>query len=426
MKLLSKTSLLIITASIFIFWIGNIVFFIVSKEMISQHINSELMSQMIVVKSQIGSAETDKLNLNLNDLVSIREVAPDDFQPPLLSDTVLFSSTQAKYIPHRALKFTFTADEINHEVIIFKSLLSSDNLIQRITISSIIQLIVFILMIYILNRYIFSNVWSIFSSSMGRVEDYDIKSREKLTLPRSEIDEFEKLNSVLLEMVDRIQTDYLSLKELTANTSHEIQTPLAIINNKAEILLQSESLTEADMEIVDSIISTTARLSKLNQSLLLITKIENHQFEESEDIDMAEALEKYLDGLEALVNEGRYKIVSSLKGGLVRINPVLLDVLVSNLLKNAIMHGTKGGDINLSYNDNILVVSNTGEPFGFESERLFERFFKGSNKQGSSGLGLEIVRKICNYYRIDVAHSYLEGRHSFRIDFSKISPKGRG
>ena len=423
MKLLSKTSLLIISGSIFIFWIGNLVFFRITREVINEHINNELMTQMAGVMTRLNRGETISDLPGSFDQVSIVETNIRGMRPPVLSDTVLYNAPQQKFIAHRALRFSYISDDGSRDIIIYKSLLSSDALIERITLLSVALLIVFIIMIYILNRYIFTNVWSAFSNSLERLDVYDFNKPDGLVLPVSEITEFDRLNRVLLEMADRIQSDYKSLKDLTANTSHEIQTPLAIIRNKAELLLQSESLSEADLDTVNSILKTTGRLSKLNQSLLLIAKIENKQFEESEEIDLRDALETYIENLDMLITAGGFKLTSNLNGCSIRMNRMLLDVLISNLLKNAITHGTRGSDIGVGLHNCVVEIINPGDPLAFPEDQLFKRFIKGSGKEGSTGIGLEIVRKICNYYRINVEHAYSEGKHFFRVDFSTIGTK---
>ena len=425
MKLLSKTSLLIITGSIFIFWIGNLVFFRITREAINEHINNELMTQMAGVMTRINRGETINELPGSYDQVSVISSDAASVRQPVFSDTVLYNASQQKFIAHRALRFSYMADDGNRDIIIFKSLLSSDALIERITLLSVALLIVFIIMIFILNRYIFTNVWSTFSNSLERQDIYDFNKPGGLVLPASEIAEFDRLNKVLLEMADRIQSDYLSLKELTANTSHEIQTPLAIIRNKAELLLQSDSLSKTDMETVTSILNTTGRLSKLNQSLLLIARIENKQFEDNEEIKLDEALERYIDNLDVLINAGGFKLKSNVKACRIRMNHMLLDILISNLLKNAVSHGTKGGDISVSLENCVVEISNHGAPLSFSEDQLFKRFIKGSGKEGSTGIGLEIVRKICGYYRIEVGHSYIEDLHTFRVDFSNIRTKAK-
>ena len=423
MKLLSKTSLMIITASIFIFWLGNIIFFFVTREMINRQINSDLMTRMSEVMTALDNKKADIGSLSVFEEITINDyqgVAP---MPPSFSDTVLYNNAQQKYIAHRALSFTYLSPDSTKEIHIYKSLLSSDQLIERITLLSVLLLISFIAIIFVLNRFIFTNVWSGFSKSLERLDKYSFTDLDNLKLPESEIEEFDRLNQVLLEMASRIQNDYRNLKELTANTSHEIQTPLAIIKNKSELLMQSEKLGQEEMEALDSILNTVSRLSKLNQSLLLITRIENMQYEESETIDLDHAIEKSLDHLEIFLNAGEIEIDKDIPELSVDFNPVLLDILLSNLIKNAIQHGRNRSRITIKTDGKSLLISNTGDPLPFPREHLFTRFIKGSSAKGGTGIGLELVRKICNYYKLNIIYSYSEDLHTFKIDFTPRATK---
>lgn len=420
MKLLSKTTLLILTVSIFIFMVGNIVFFQATKSMIKKHIDYELVSQMHNVIKQIKENESMFQITRFSDEVKIESVDKDYKIQPFFSDTVLYSLIQKRYDPHRSLTFNYKSQSRNQRITIYKSLLSSDKLIERITLASIALVMSFIFMIFILNRYVFANVWSDFFTSIKKIDKHDIKSQKKIEFNQSEIEEFDKLNEVLSSMVLRIQKDYLNLKELTANTSHEIQTPLAIIKSKAELLLQAENLTEKQLKEIYSILNTTERLSKLNQSLLLITKIENNQFEESQIVNIKEILQKHIENFQMLFESSNTKLNTDISEGSVKINPVLFDILITNLLKNAIIHGQSKGDISIIFTKNILQISNYGETLSFHPDLIFTRFAKGANKQNSNGLGLEIVKKICDYYSIPINYSFFNEKHCFEINFKDI------
>ena len=177
------------------------------------------------------------------------------------------------------------------------------------------------------------------------------------------------------------------------------------------------------MEALDSILNTVSRLSKLNQSLLLITRIENMQYEESETIDLDHAIEKSLDHLEIFLNAGEIEIDKDIPELSVDFNPVLLDILLSNLIKNAIQHGRNRSRITIKTDGKSLLISNTGDPLPFPREHLFTRFIKGSSAKGGTGIGLELVRKICNYYKLNIIYSYSEDLHTFKIDFTPRATK---
>lgn len=420
MKLLSKTTLLILTVSLFIFMVGNVVFFQVSKKMISKHIDNELIMQMHSIIDQINEDESLFQITKFSNEVVIDRLEKDISIKSTFSDTVLFSEIQKRYIPHRSLKFSHQSQSRNQLITIYKSLLSSDKLIERITISSIVMVLIFIIMIYIMNRFVFTNVWSDFFSNLKIIEHHDIKSMKKIELSDSEIDEFTSLNKVMSEMVDRIQLDYLNLKELTANTSHEIQTPLAIIKNKAEMLLQSENLNEQEMQEVYSILNTSNRLSKINQSLLLISKIENNQYSEFEIIDVQTVLNKHLQNFLMLAESSNRELISDIQPAMIKINPILFDMLVINLIKNALSHSSEKAKITVDFKEACLTITNDGEALPFDEDQLFKRFMRNSTNKSSNGLGLEIVKKICRFHNLEITYSFEAQKHIFKVDFNKI------
>jgi len=420
MKLLTKTSLLIITVSIFIFFIGNIVFFQVTKYEIQEQVNTELTSVMHRVMKQIRKDSSFKGVDLVSDIVKIKEVPVEFVKVPQFSDTLIFDQIRQKYTPHRSLIVTLAYNDKNYKIEIYKSLMASNVLIEQIAISSFILILIFIFFIFYLNRYVFAKVWSGFFSTIKNVEDYDIKSMDSLTLKSTEIEEFDKLNNVLASLVNRIRNDYLNLKDLTANTSHEIQTPLAIIKSKAENLLQAENLNEEQLIQLSNILEGTERLSKLNQSLLLIAKIENNQYHQKERVRLKDIINKTLNNYTAFAEAGNYRIASNLDDQYVKINPVLIDILVGNLIKNAFVHNHTGGILNIDLKQSKFVISNSGETLKFPKEKLFERFIKDQSKANSSGLGLTIVKKICEYYDLPIEYNYQNKLHSFMIDFSTI------
>ncbi|MGE4288194.1 MAG: sensor histidine kinase [Salinivirgaceae bacterium] len=421
MKLLSKTSLLFITISILIFMFGNIFIFTLSKKMISNHVDTELVYQMHRVIKVINEQQVQNRPVWFTDEVEIKTVSKAVNHTPVFIDTVLYNTIQKKYVPHRSLRFIYPLPAQNLSVSIYKSLMSSDKLIERITISTIIMVVIFISMIFIMNRFVFERVWSDFFRNLKKLEHYDVKSHEKLELDPSEIEEFNTLNKVHMRMVERIQDDFVSLKELTANTSHEIQTPLAIIKSKAELLLQTQNLDENQLQSIGVILNTTERLSKLSQSLLLISKIENNQFGASQAINIKDVLEKFINNYQILFEGGEFQLKVELADLTVEMNPVLLDILVSNLLKNAVTHGSEAGQIHIQIKERELLVGNSGEPLKIEPDDLFKRFVKGSSNKNSSGLGLEIIRKIVDFYGFNVRYSYQNNLHWFIVNFSNIS-----
>jgi signal transduction histidine kinase len=337
-------------------------FFHISKMMIKNYIDDELTSQMHHIQKMFNQKGSFENYIFLNSEVDIRIIKNDHHLKSSLFDTVLLKKEQEAYVPYRALRFSHKSNHKTHQVTIYKSLVSSDLLVQQITLASILMVFVFMLLIYAMNQHVFEKVWSVFFRNLSKVENYDIKSQEKLEVELSEIEEFEKLNSVHLSMIERMQRDYLNLKELTANTSHELQTPLAIIKGKAELLLQSENISEKELTSINTILETANRLSKLNQSLLMISRIENNQYGEVSKIDLQKVLSNLIENYNILIDARQFDLQINSSEVYVQMNTVLVEVLISNLIKNAIVHGSENGKIQINLNKNQLLICNSGQP----------------------------------------------------------------
>lgn len=423
MKLLTKTSLIIITISVFIIFAGNYMFFHISKMMIKNYVDKDLTVQMHKIQTMLNQKGWYESYVFLNSEVDIKPIKDDQHLQPVFIDTVLLKKEQEAYVPYRALRFSHEAHGKTQQITIYNSLVSSDKLVQQITLASIIVVIVFMLLIYAMNQHVFEKVWSVFFRNLSKVENYDIKSQNKLELESSEIEEFDKLNKVHQTMVERMQHDFFNLKELTANTSHELQTPLAIIKGKAELLLQSENLNEKELTTVNTILETANRLSKLNQSLLMISRIENNQYGDTTQINLQDILTNLIENYNILIDARQFDLNVNSSSTCVQMNSVLAEVLISNLIKNAIVHGTAMGKIQIKLNKNKLLIGNSGEPLNIPKDQIFKRFVKNTSNKNSSGLGLEIVYKICKYYRIIIEYNYQNNMHYFTLDFSKIIAK---
>jgi signal transduction histidine kinase len=262
---------------------------------------------------------------------------------------------------------------------------------------------------------------------VGKLNSYDINSQGEFSLSNPEIKEFADLNKVLVAMIERIRKDYLNMKEYTENASHELQTPLAIINMKMELLLQSKTLDEKQLKAVLEAYEASNRLSKMNQTLLLLAKIENRQFPESKPVVPQNVIENQLEMVEDLIDSKNIHVVKEFNPNVVLlINPYLADILFANLIKNAIRHNLPGGELIIRIEQNSLTISNSGKELKVDQNTLFERFHKQSASPESLGLGLAIVQKICEVYGFTVNYRYEDSLHHFSVDYSKaVQGSGR-
>ncbi|NOY38645.1 MAG: HAMP domain-containing histidine kinase [Chlorobi bacterium] len=425
MNLLTKTSLLITTVALFILMIGGIIFFEITKELINKQVDRELISEMHSVIHSFGqlSSSTDTVYYdNVTIIPTTKQLAFN----PVFKDTIRFNDFEGKFHSYRTLIIGYRWDNKNYIVEIYKSLLDATILIESVTLVWISLSFVLILAIFFLNKIIFKRTWKDFFDILQIAESYDIKKPEKkIILKDSEINEFTSLNQVLSRLLDRVETDYQNQKELTANTSHELQTPLAIIKSKAELLMQGTNLNTEQIHLISEILQTTDRLSKLNRSLLTISKIESNQFTETEVLDVAQIIKSHIQQFQEFIDERNHTIETAMDKTRIKINPLLLDLLLFNLLGNAIMHNyNNGGKIYVTCKNGLIKIANTGTEKALPEKKIFQRYFKHNSSPQSSGIGLSIVRKICDYYEIDIVYSFVNNLHTFILDISKLKEEG--
>ncbi|CAN5276231.1 HAMP domain-containing sensor histidine kinase [soil metagenome] len=414
MKLLTKTSLIYILSTALVFLIGGIIFYhnlrnIVDEEA-TEHIQFEKSTIEAFVKEHNRIPVTEYMN---GDYIVFRTSALPVKE--IINDTTIYSKNEQEFLPYRSFTFPILADGINYEVKISRALFESDDLVETI-LNSFIYITVILLVITILvNRIASKRLWKPFFSSVGLLHKYKIDEHQMLTFENTSTSEFKELNSALAKMTEKIAADYNNLKAFTENASHELQTPLSVILASTELLLQQENLSEKQSEAIHAIHQTVRKLARLNQTLLLLAKIENKQFGQKENIDVSFLLKNKLEFYSELISLKEIRLEKNiLPGKHISIHPALAEILISNLLTNAIRHNTKQGKIIVILDNDKLVVSNSGEQLQ-DSSKLFERFYKENISSESTGLGLALVKQIVDSNGMKIHYSYVNGMHSFEI-----------
>ena len=233
----------------------------------------------------------------------------------------------------------------------------------------------------------------------------------------TKIREFRQLSDAALDMGNRSYKAYEEQKQFIENASHELQTPLAIVRGKVELLAESEGMTEQQMEQLDEIYATLGRAVKLNKSLLLLSRIENGQYTEMEDVSVDEILDELLPDLMDIYEHKQVRLIRKREEQpfIIRCNHSLAQILVSNLVKNALLHNREGGELQVLTTPTSLVIKNTGD-VPLDGEKLFRRFYHGMDgKKDSTGLGLAIARSIALSSSLKLTYEWQDGMHTFRL-----------
>ncbi|MDQ6756946.1 MAG: HAMP domain-containing histidine kinase [Bacteroidota bacterium] len=334
------------------------------------------------------------------------------------SSVSIFNKTHNEDVSYRQLQFSVTANGKEYKVLVRKSQEETEDLIQLILIITLAMVLILLISLFLVSRFLLSKLWKPFNSTLQQIKQFNLSGKEKVLLEESDINEFKELNESVNIMITRVSQDYAEIKNFTENASHEIQTPLAIIKSKLELLSQSESLKEEQMDNIQSVYEATNRLSKLNQSLILLTKIDNRQFNESEEVDMSNLVNKHLNNYEELIAAKQITLTKKINSNVkVIINESLAEILISNLITNAIKHNVDAGSIELTLTAKKFLIINTGLPLDNDPMELFERFKKDKMSSESLGLGLSIVKKICEKYGYEINYKYSTLLHTTTIEF---------
>jgi signal transduction histidine kinase len=399
---------------------GGGLLYLTIKKVIYNQIDSSLTTETTIIEDQI------ELTDNIPDFeasfghkieVKLLNYPVRNFQS--IKDTDVYDIKSDSFIPFR---YIFTSGNTNQQkgfVITIFQITSEKNELLQVMGFYLFSLLFSLLLISILINYLISrNLWSPFYDSVRKATSFNIESDKPLDLPDTDVLEFNQLNDVFYYMTRKMRTDYLNLKEFSENAAHEIQTPLAVIRSKTDLLMQQKKLNRDSISLIKSINEATTRLFKLNQGLLLISKIENQIFHETKTVSLKKITMKGLDNYKEIMQLKKIKVeMDANDEALVEMNDVLAEVLISNLLSNAVRFNIDEGYIKCYIDNKYLIFTNSGPIMTTDPEDLFIRFHKNSNNPQSVGLGLSIVKKITDTYGMQITYTCNDTNHELKIQY---------
>ncbi len=417
MKLLTKTTLYFVTVSLLVFFAGGAGLYKIMQNLVEHEVDADLYNRIHYLYDNIHQLNSLQnvafIATEPIDIQKVNKPGPSTFR---LKDTVLYNRNIKAYMPYRQLSTTVKSGDNYYRIEIYKSLITSNYLIEKIALIITLMLIFFLALAFFLNRYIFGKVWADFFNTLHIMQDFSLVSPHKESFQPSEIIEFNQLNQVLTDMTDKIINDYETVKEFTGNLSHEVQTPLAVIKNKTELLFQ-ESLNEKQYELTGSIYSATNRLSGIVHSLGLIARIDKNQFVDKSAIDVKALIIKQTKNFEALMASRNIILETHFNGTpKVVMDRELAEIFINNLIKNAVRHNIENGFIHIRLSEKELLIENSGTDPQKPTSELFEQFSRASDK-GFMGIGLAIVKKIIEHYNLQIRYEYRDGIHEITVGF---------
>ncbi|WP_029283520.1 HAMP domain-containing sensor histidine kinase [Pedobacter sp. R20-19] len=355
----------------------------------------------------------------LDQQVSYRELPGNTNDIPEFSYTTYLNQEENDREPGRSLVTTVHLKGKNIQVTITKSRVESEDLVRVILLITLGVTLILLVSLFLINRFVLNRLWMPFYSTLKRMKSFEVTKIGEVSQDLTEIDEFIELNQSVNAMADRVKQDYRELKSFTDNASHEMMTPLAVINSKLDSLLQTESFTAQQGALLEDIYQATGRLARLHQSLLLLAKIENNLITDAQELDFKDLVESKVRQFQELFERDGLTVEVRLSNKTVIMSRYLADIVLNNLFSNAVRHNLRDGRIVIALSKTALVISNTGKNVN-DTGRLFDRFSKSPESEGM-GLGLAITKQVCNLYGYHINYEQMNGMHQFSIFFDPES-----
>lgn len=420
MKLADHLGLRLTGLFVIIFLIWSIAYFFVQMHEIHDGIDEGLtnLKQEFIVQANkdphfIEAMEKyDPINMTVKEIshelaVNIKEEH---------STTEVYFDTEEEFEEVRILTTAFRCESNGkyYQIQFFTSTVESDDLIQNMFM--LLAVLWFSLGILLLwtSRKIIKNSSKPFYELLENLHNFNLDRTQMIELPQTNISEFKLLNNAIESLLRENIQAYKEQKNFIENASHELQTPLAIIISKVELLMNSEKISEDQLKELSAILSNLNRMKRLNNSLLLLSKIKNRQFQTNEDVDFKVVLAEVLENFEDIIEHKQISLeVDASASPVVEMNPDLAHILISNLVKNAVNYTDPNNKIIISLAPHSLTIANDGEPLPNGMD-IFERYV--SHENASTGLGLAIVSSISSIYSFKIQYTY-QGMHSITIFF---------
>lgn len=361
-----------------------------------------------------------ELNNNLPDFHKIDDILPDTrLDQPVFRDTSIYEITDDELVSYKELNFSIEHDGEDFTIVLRQRLPERKELaISTLLIISGLVGLIYIIMFWVINQ-VARKIWNPFYLTLEKLSLLKIE-KPIPTFSSTRIDEFNKLNHTLKNLLKKISDDYRNNKEFNENVSHELQTHLAIVRAGTEKLLNISYYKDYEdlVEELRKIYVSVTQLSQTQKSLLILSRINNREFYRSVPLNLRELVEESIDIFSEAMEVREINIKSSIQDCYLRMDPGLTKILIDNLIKNAVKHNIEGGFVNIDLSACKLEIENSGLHLGKDPDVMFKRFTKG--EQGNSGIGLSIVRQVCELYDYSLNYQVSpENAHKITIHFTK-------
>lgn len=423
MKLIYRILYRLSVALLIVLGIWGAFFYLTVIDEINDETNDSLedYSETIIRKALAGQELPSNSNGSNNTyyLTQVSEEYARNNKKIRYSDEMIYIDEKEETEPARILKTIFRDQRENYfELTVSIPTIEKEDLQEAILWWIVFLYITLLLTILLINIWVFYRSMRPLYHLLNWLDHYTIGSSDLPPTSRTKITEFRKLNEAARQSAMRNEQIFQQQKQFIGNAAHEIQTPLAICQNRLEMLINQDNIAEEQLEELIKTHQTLEHIVKLNKSLLFLFKIDNGQFQENQKIKLNDIITKLTEDFrEAYAYKNIQLTIIEEAYPEIVLNETLAVALISNLLKNAYIHNIPNGSIEIHISSEKLLFSNTGIEETLDENRIFERFYQGKKRQEhSTGLGLSIVHSIARFYHLPIRY-FFNGKHNFEIKF---------
>lgn len=420
MRLITKFILIYLVVTMVVLGIGGYLSYFIIKGELDNELKWRFMDRIDRVTHLLEKGKdfnSGKVKHSGDRNLIIRPL-PEKVEPEIvIQDTMVWHERLQQMEPNLKVSAYRTVDDTSYFISTHGALVESDDITE-----AVIQILLWILGMQVIAAigvgFIVSHrLFKPFRETLDRIKFFNLQEKEPIIAEETNVKEFDDLNHFVEEMTRKAVADYKNLKEFAENASHELQTPLSITKGKLELLTETD-LSAEQYQYVEASQRSIKKLSRLSESLALLTKIENHEFTNKDEVNFTNLIRQSTQAFEEFIKLNGLHVDSNLEEDvLLNIHPVLADILWTNLFQNAIKHNVEGGQIRIFLSRESLKISNTGQPLQVDPDVLFERFKKAEHGIDSIGLGLSIIKQIVDQNNYSISYVYDDGWHTVTVRF---------
>lgn len=417
MKLITRFILIYLVITVIVLGIGGVFSYFIIKDEIDRELTFEFMERIdrVTYLLERGRKFHPRRDVEGDRNLVIQELDYTVEDRVEVSDTLIYSGRLEQSEQNVKVSAYRNINGNSYYISTYGAMIEPDDITE-----AVIKTLLWILGLQVIGAIgvgflVSGRLFKPFRETLEKIGNFQLQKKEYVPAEKTGVKEFNDLNRFVEQMTRKAVSDYKNLKEFAENASHELQTPLAIAKGKLELLSETD-LSEEQYKYIESLERSVKKLSRLSESLALLTKIENHEFQNNERVDLSDLINESLEAFTEFIALNNLTVNTDIQDDVViKMHPVLADILWTNLFQNAVRHNVENGEIKIELTDQKLTISNTGDDPEVDPDQLFERFRKAEQSSESIGLGLSIIKRIVDQNNFSILYTYKNNWHRIEI-----------